>query len=301
TLKYDINLPQSLEPGTHDTRIGIVETSGPEGNAGATIGAIAGVEMQLWIKVPYPGYYIAATLNVPDIGVGESTPITLEVNNLGQNNINSLTATVNIYDSENNIVGTTQTDTISMITKKTETFLLNWDSQNMDAGIYKAIAEINYDGNTKSTETTFTIGELIVKINDIRLNDIPVGSIGKAEIDIENMYTKEVKNVWAELQILKDGNKVGTFNSGSIDLQSKGTGTITGYIDTEGISAGAYTLKVILHYEDKKSEKTKEFNIGNSGKNNAVSSENNSFMWILLIIILITIVFVIYRAKRNSV
>ncbi|MCD6476764.1 MAG: hypothetical protein J7K26_01180, partial [Candidatus Aenigmarchaeota archaeon] len=260
-LQFEINLPQELEPGIHDTRIGVVETTGPEGDTGATVGGIAGVEYQFWVRVPYPGYYISASLNIPDVGIGETIPFTLEINNLGQNDISSLSAIIDIYDSDNNIIKTLQTDTVSLPKSQKKTFVLNWDAPSMDTGTYKAIATINYDGNTKTIKSEFTIGELLVKITDIRINDIQFGTIGKAEIDIESTFNKEISDVWATLEVLKDNNKIKSFNTNPVNIPAKGKEKLIGYIDTEGLETGQYTLKVILHYEDKTSEKTKLFNI----------------------------------------
>ncbi|MBU4124168.1 MAG: hypothetical protein KKI14_01740 [Nanoarchaeota archaeon] len=300
TLKYDINLPQELEPGTHDTRIGIVETAGLEGNSGSTVGAVAGVELQLWIKVPYPGYYIAVSLGIPDVGVGETVPITLEINNLGQNDISSLSAAVDIYDSSNKLIKSFQTDARLVLSSKTETFLLEWVAPSIGVDTYKAVATINYDENIKTVETAFTVGELVVKINNITLNDIPAGAIGKAEINIENTYTKEVNGVWAELFVLKNGNKVSSFNTGSTSLASKRSGIIAGYIDTENMAVGEYNLKVVLHYEDKTAEKTKTFNIIAGSSNLSAWLSSGGFPWWLIIIILIVIIVVIIIIKKRK-
>ncbi|MEM5814607.1 MAG: hypothetical protein QXD77_02220 [Candidatus Aenigmatarchaeota archaeon] len=55
---FNVSFPPALEPGLHDTRIGAVGIP-PQG---ATVAAVAGVEMQFWVYVDYPEKYVSVDI-----------------------------------------------------------------------------------------------------------------------------------------------------------------------------------------------------------------------------------------------
>jgi len=66
-FNFYVKLPESLEPGKNEGRIRAVEVAQAESG----VGGVAGVELQFWVKVPYPEKYIRVGISTQTTKPGE--------------------------------------------------------------------------------------------------------------------------------------------------------------------------------------------------------------------------------------
>jgi len=153
TFSFHVKLPQSLEPGKRDTRIGAVEMVPP----GAAVAAVSGVEMQFWVYVPYPEKYIAvdiATINVPKPNRTMNFTVTLT------NPVNAsidTTADFEIQDANNTTLDRFELGGAFLKKNEFKTFPVSWIVPAY--GDYKAVARANYAGQTTRKEVRFGAAE----------------------------------------------------------------------------------------------------------------------------------------------
>lgn len=248
---YEIKLPEILEPGRHDIRIGAVESSPPSTMSGATIGARGAVESQLWIEVPYPGKYLTASLTSQDAEIGKQVEFTISLNNLGKEIISSVSGNIEIITQNNNSLGVLPTTETANFAPTTSAALKAiWAPSSRDVGTYTAKATIYYDGNTAKAETSFKIGELNLKLINVTSIPIEKEGIGKVDVLIESVWISSISSVFAEV---KAAGK--TAKSESITVEPWSKKIIPIYFSAEGLEAGEYPATAVVYYEGKTAEK----------------------------------------------
>jgi hypothetical protein len=257
SFSYEIKLPSTLEkPGIHDTRIGAVEAAPIPVGGGAQVGARVGVEMQVWVQVPYPGKYASISLDAPNVKVGDVVNFKVSVQNLGTEDFTA-SDEINVFSADGGKVATVFAGSTHVKTKSSGELFARWDTNNVKPGLYVAKANVKYNGASATAENSFSVGGLVVNILDVFVGSIQKDSIGKITIKVESLWNDKIENVFAELFFFdKDGKEVGKVKSESIDLAPSGKADITAFWDTKGLPAGKYEIKVVLHYADKTEEKT---------------------------------------------
>ncbi len=293
TFNIEINLPSEIEkPGLYDTRIGVVEYT--DSLKGATVGAVTGVESQFVILVPYPGKYITASLEIDNTNVNKETDILINVQNLGQEDLNQVNAQITIYDTNGSIVTKLNSNTISIKSKESGSLSTTWIPTNIGAGQYLAKAIIAFDGESSETERYFQIGDLLMEIMDISPLIFNQGEINKIEIKLKSLWNEKISDIYAELIILDQNSEIVSVKTETIEVNPWVEKKIYGYLDFEDITEGEYILKTILHFSDKTIEKEVKIQV----------VKNNLIFFIIIIIVIILLIltiliYVIWRKKKK--
>ena len=251
SFTFDINLPAKLEtPGIHEASIIAVEL--PEDYEGQTsVRATAAVAMQLRVKVPYPGKYLEAKLDIET--KDNKTLFFVSASNLGTDNIQRAKATIDIYDPENKKVATVETTERSIRSKQRVDLV---GSAALTKGAYKAVMNLTYDEHSLIQEKEFKIGDLWIDVREIFVRNFRLGEIAKFNILVESVWNELIQDVYAQLIMkTKDDDIVADIKSPSFDIKPNERTTTFAYWDTEDIGEGVYYGKVILHYEGKTTEK----------------------------------------------
>lgn len=263
---YTINLPSSIEkPGEHFARIVVMEISPPETREevyGSTLIAVAAVVHQVKVKVPYPGKYAEMELYVEESMVNEITSFITPVSNLGEEDIKKAKTKIEILGPTNEKITMVETNEGIIKSKERKELTAQWRA-NVNAGFYHAVATLEYDGKFARAEKTFSVGNLLVEVNDITVKDFTLGTVAKFNIDIESKWNGDIKGIYAQMQIYNAaGDLIADFKSASIDLKPLEKAVLNAYWDTEGISIGDYDAKIILHYSDKTTERQLKVSVG---------------------------------------
>jgi len=256
TFTYTVDLPEKLLAGEHEAKIAAAELP-PEGvEEGIYIGATIVVTSQLIVKVPYPYKYAKIRLSVGKADVNKTTSFYVEVENLGEQDLVNMQASIEILSATNQKIAVLKTNTKTIAAKTRGELIARWKA-DVNPGNYRAIATLVYDeGKIASSEMIFSVGSLKVEVIDISVRNFRLGEIAKFDIVVENKWSEEVKNVYARLQIQDENNNlIANVKTPSIDLQPLSRGVLNAYWDTAGVQEGSYSGKLFLNYANQVIEK----------------------------------------------
>lgn len=259
---YKLKLPENLEkPGIHKEDIVAIEIAEGSNIDGAVIGVTQSVISQLKVRVPYPGKYAEAFLEVLS-GENNQLKFIVPVSNYGKENIKSAKAKIEIYDNSNRKIKTLETDEKEIAIKTKRELLAVWDP-DVAPGIYHAIATVNYDGKEIKTESDFVVGEKALEILSITVSDFTLGQIAKFTILIENKWNQKIKDVYARIKIIdEEGNLISDFKSNTRSIEPLVKSALESYLDTKDLEEGVYDSTLILGYEDKEIQRRLTLEVG---------------------------------------
>jgi hypothetical protein len=246
--------PEGLLPGRHKLFVGAIEALPQTQEIQVGIRARASVQAVIYVDVPYPGVYIEATIKAQDINIGEKEKFVVSVANKGLEAVSRVSARVKVLDIDNNTVAELASSEEKPLGNLSSTdFEFEWDSAAAGAnpGIYRAVANVNYDGSIVTTkEAKFKIGSLSVGITDYT-KEFEAGTISPFFIEIESGWNEMLQGVYGELIV---GGK--SFKTLTSDLNPWQRMKLNGYLDSNGIAEGGYDAKFIVHYAGKTTEKS---------------------------------------------
>lgn len=260
-IDIEFTMPEKLETaGQHEIDIVAVGTTPTDPAQGSVVKADLAVVSKLVIDVPYPDVYVEANLHILDTQEGQPVMINIPVFNKGSRDVASLKAAVEIIDSKGAKVAQAETETARLGKGKNTKLITKTDP--LPSGEYKAVAKVFFDGRETGAATGFNVGELNLQIRSLVVDSFSLGSVAKFDILLYNSWTTELKNVYAEMQITGQDNKVySDFKTVAVDVAPKGVGRLEGYWYTEGVAPGVYNAKVTLHYANKISQRLFELDV----------------------------------------
>ena len=319
SFDYRIRLPEKIDkPGSHQAEIVVSEISEAEGGEDIVIGALVAVVSQLDVKVPYPGKYAVASLDIVSTKPNEEVKFFIRVSNLGEEDIENARAIITILDQNDNEVAKINTDSKEIKAKDRKELMGRW-AANVSLGEYKAIAAVYYDDLATMVEGSFTLGDFFLNPLDISVKNFKLGQIAKFNILMENLANRRIEDAAAQLILLDENeNKIMDIKSMPDEIEALSKKELIAYWDTENIKEGTYVGKIILSYEDKKSEmrirtKVSEDKIeteimGITGlvigveepEEVSAFTKKQILMWSILILILVNIGWFLYFLKSRK-
>lgn len=315
SFNYKIKSPEKIDkPGSHQAEIVVREISAAEEGEDIIIGALIAVVSQLEVKVPFPGKYAVANLDIVNAKPNEEVKFFIRVSNLGEEDIENTTAKIIILDPNNNEIAIISTNSKSIKTKDRKELTGKWTA-NVTLGEYKVITIVCYDDLETIIESSFVIGEFFINSLDISVKNFRLGQIAKFNILVENLANREIKDVAAQLLLFDENeNKVMDIKSTPINVKALDKKELIAYWDTESVKEGTYPGKIILSYEDKAAEKQiRTIVTANEIKTEIVGitafavaapetefKTNSVFVIIIVILILSNIAWFIYYKKLRK-
>jgi len=250
-FSFTVDLPESLEPGTHEIKIFVSELL-PKKAGDISVGVQAEVVFKLYIEVPFPGKYIRAELYA--VEKDDGIDFVLPVYNLGKENIESVTGLVTVYDLYNNKITEEKTNQKSIKKSEAKELIAHWDHDDL-VGEYKATATIFYDEKTLNLDTSFTLGTFFIKLLNIFVENFQLGGIAKFNILVKNLGNVLVKGFYSNIVLSdNDGENVADIESQRIDIGSQAEGKLFAFWDTKDVEKGTYSGKVVLSYGNRSIE-----------------------------------------------
>jgi len=309
SIKYTVNLPQEIKiPGEHKIDIVAREVPAKDAVDGVSVGVSLAVVSQLVINVPYPGKYATTELKIVETSRTDQVDFIVVVHNFGTQKIVEAKGTIDIYGPTNEKIATVVSESGSIDSKMREEFKAVW-SGDINPGKYFAKLSVSYDGDIAEYERTFEVGSSEIEIKDITVRDFKLGEIAKFEILVENKWADTMKNVYTELTIKENGNKIGTFKSASEDVGSLTKETLIAYWDTAGVEEGVYDATVVLYYNEKSASQDMKAHISLSsiyfdafGTGLVTSPTSGGVNWMAIglgVLIIINISWFIFFKFRN--
>jgi len=257
----NIKMPADLEPGPHGLQVGLAE----HGNLkSGNLAGRAGVKANVVVSVPTAGKYLKIMLDAGVANVGEPLDFTLEMKNLGNETIKSISSTISIFESDKKLDFIDVSNVKNLGPLARTTLPATWIA--FKGGNFVAVANVAYDDLPASAKAKFKVGNLVINILDISYDDVLAGAIGKVYIKLESKWNSKISDLFTEVFIYKDGEFVARFNSRPTDIAPWDTYTDTVYIDTKGFQPGVYEGKAIVHYADRTTEQTFKLALRGTGK-----------------------------------
>ena len=313
-FSYMLKLPQNLEPGLHKAEIIAMELPRIQ-ESGTYVGATVAVVSQLFVYVPCPGKCIDAELNILDVEPNSTTQLVVPVINRGKEAIKQAKAIIEIYTLSDEKIATINTDSLPIVPGGRTELTGKW-YVSVASGEYIAKINVLYDGESKKFEKQFMVGKSLLELERILVSDFKLGDIAKLRILIENRWSQELKNVFANLLVYTEKHEImSDIKSSSEDIPALSKHELLAYWDTAGISEGEYDGRLMIKYEKGSTDrdlilKIKSDSLDISGVGFAVSGKagkGTSIVTILGIIIGILVLgniawFVFFkRRQQNSI
>ena len=290
-----IDIPQELTPGTHTNRITIVQAS----SSGGAVGSVAGVELLIGVKVPYPGKYAEISFVADNIKLDSIQNFQVNMINLGREDINLAYSDIDIFNNVGNLVGSVKTNFVSITSGNSVTLKALWDSKGNPRGQYLAKARIFYDELSKEDQKNFNIGDLYMEISNINASRIKKGDIGKVGVNVQSFWNDVIKDVYMQIEFKDKQGQQFSFRSGNLNFEPFSIKNLIVYVDTANINPGSYDAKYTLFYSNKTAQKEDTIFITSGFIVNITLTQ---ILLILVIIILLLLVFVnfIKFKKQNK-
>ena len=202
------------------------------------------------IYVPYPYLYALLNIEVDNVNVGEPVDFVITANNRGQRRIQDASVVLQIYNLLNESIATLNSESTSIESVSLHRFNIQFDTDGILAGEYRAVAKMQYDGEEVSAEKSFNIGTLKVDIDDYT-SEFEVNKTSKFDIYVSSKWNDKIDQIHGEVHV---GNSEPLITP-SVELNPWESKTLSTYWDTSGIELGEHEAKIILLYNDKETEK----------------------------------------------
>jgi len=255
-FKYKIKMPENIadQPGSHQAEIVALEVP-KAGDQGTFVGATVAVVSLVDVYVSCPGKCIEADLNVMDAEQNSTATFIVPVVNRGELGIGDVRATIDIYTALNEKIDSIETDYYPLEPSKRTELTSKWNIE-VPTGNYLAKVTVFYDGESKSFEKQFAIGEQFLTIESILVNNFQLGQIAKLQILVENHWSQELTSVFANLIVYNDRNQAMTdVKSASENIPALSKKELIAYWDTVGVEEGEYNGKLMVKYGQKSTDK----------------------------------------------
>lgn len=311
-VDYTISLPKDLSPGTHVQEIVILEKIEESADS---IGAVAGIITQVYVRVPYPGKYADVDLNIESAESGQDVLFSVIVSNVGKEDINGISANIDIYNSNKNKIEIISLNKLDVPLGNKKESAVSWLA-DVAAGEYYAEATISYGSEVVSIGKKFSVGKEVLDLNSVIVKDFSLGGIAKFEMDVQNKWAEDIKNAYSQTNVFDSNKKmIADFKSPTYDIYALNNQTLFSYWDTEGIGEGIYDAVIYLRYGEKFSKKNVQFEVGKSSlrtiglgyviseKGSNDSGDNLTFFLIVVIVVLVLLNllwFIVFRKKMKK-
>ncbi|MBT4022930.1 hypothetical protein HN789_05310 [archaeon] len=308
TISYSLDLPNNLNPGNHDLKILVMDSS--KSSAENILSANLGIMQSINVIVPYPKKYVIPKTTISKNKQNEEVTFTISVKNVGSKDIENLNAEIEIYNIENSKISTLKTNAISLKSKDKSKIVSKWIATTLP-GKYKAILNVYFDEEKIEKEKNFEIGEPILDIDKVYIETFKLGTIAKFDINVKNYWGEDISRAYLVTEVFDSNNNVvNTFRSDYFNVKKYENNIINTYWDTKNIEPGKYYLSVKLYYLNRNPIKSYKIDVSNKKIRikNSVATANvigifaQEKSWIeiillaaLFIVILVVIYFIIFK------
>jgi hypothetical protein len=307
-IKYKVMLPEKLNPGSRAADLLVVELPVEEtvlilGNKTvifneqeSMIKATVSLIHQLIVNVPYPKKYVSGKLYIDKANVNETVTFTISLFNIGKESVKKAKAVIVIKAPTGEEIAVIKTNEISL-NAQDESKLAGYWTANVGNGNYYAEVIADYDGETFILAKDFSIGDLRIEIEDLKVDNFRLGTIAKFDVLLRSRWNERIPNIYADMQVIdKSGNTMADFKTNIVNLEPKSIGEVSGVWDTAGVEVGKYDVNVKVNYGNKTAEKlfqtivsVDKIEVQESLTGQVISGKNTKRDSILILIVLILI------------
>ncbi|MBI2111938.1 hypothetical protein HYT52_00175, partial [Candidatus Woesearchaeota archaeon] len=235
-VDFSISLPSSIPPGTSSANI-VVEQA-LESSTDNVISSKVILKHKIIVQGPYPDKYIIASVNFQE--TGSQIEFVSEVENLGKQDLQEVQTKFYVNDKEQQ-AQTKETETTSLKTNENKLLKTTVNKDIFDLGEFEVSAITTYDGQQVEVVKKLVVGEPNVEISYFD-KFLIANKINQYTLDLLNQWNLEIKNVFVDVEVKKDGQKIDAFRTKSVDLEAEMSKRINDYYDARNINPGKYAF-----------------------------------------------------------
>ena len=313
---FEVSLPDELPPGESGTHI-VVEQKLSSTEQGFIASKLV-LRHKILVQGPYPDKFIKTKINFRQDG--DLITLISEVENFGKEDISKLQTNfyVNDKNQQEHEVGTKST---SLKRKENKLLTATLAKDSFGEGEFEVKAVTTYDDQQTELVKKMQIGKPEIDITYFNKYFVS-GEINKYSLDLLNKWNKQIENVFVEVEVNKDNQKVDSFTTPSTEIPGLSVKKVSDYFDARKKNAGKYSFDMVVNYWNSYKMDTKTFNSellekerfneisdttasstlsGASTFDNSSNSSDDFYFWVVTFIIFAIIVsFFIYRRSHHS-
>ncbi len=241
-VEFSVSLPKDVPPGESSAYIVFEETLGRLGEN--EISSKIVLKHKMIIHGPYPDKYIEVKLNFHERE--DSYELVAEVNNLGKKDISSVQSTFFVNDKEQK-ERELETETVPLKSKETKLLTTKLEKNALKRGEFDVLAITQFDDQKIEAFKTLLVGRPEVEVVYFDPYFV-LDTINQYSLDLLNKWNTKVENVFVDVEIKRDNQKVDEFRTKSIDIQGETIKRINDYFDTHGMTRGKYTFDMVVNF-----------------------------------------------------
>ena len=314
-ITYVLKMPQGMKPGPHLGEIVIVQLPEQLPSGDAFVGASVAVITQVQVFVPYPGKYAEADMSVAGFDSPGKVTFVIPIHNRGDLDIVRARAIIDIYGPLNEKITSVSTNEISIMSEERKEVVGEWMA-DVPPGRYRAVATVIYDEKTAQVEKQFNVGNKILSLEQVEVNDFNLGQIAKFEKRVNNEWSESIVGAYAQMFVYnEEGEIMADFKSATYDIAPLSKVLMVAFWDTDGVRTGTYDASVFLKYGEQSSQQDLKLEVSDNNINviglGYVISErdgssgglfSNSLMVVLIavigVLVLINVIWFLVLRKR---
>lgn len=243
-VEFEIKFKKSeVPPGGSSANIVIEERF--EGSQPNTVSSKLLLKHKINIVGTYPDLYIEGSLNFHE--KDDKIELVAEAKNLGRKDIKEIQTIFYVNDKEQK-EHELETSTASLKTKETTLLTTTIEKDYFEnAGQYEVSAVTKYDDQTLELYKMLVIGKPEV---DITYFDryLIAHKVNQYTLDLLNKWNQQIRNVYVDVEVLKDGNKIDSFRTRSVDIEAEMMQRVSDYLDAKDKGPGEYTFEMTVHF-----------------------------------------------------
>lgn len=305
-VSFSINLPTELPPGTSTANI-IVEEELLSTDPNVVSSKII-LKHKIIVEGPYPDKYIKNKLNFHENG--DKIEFVSEVENLGKEDIKKLHTKFYVNDKQQQ-AHVLETETTPLKTKENKLLKSTLERDLFELGEFEVSAVTTYDDQKIEMVKNLLVGQPKVEVTYFD-KYFTAYKINEYSMDLLNKWNQEIENVYVDVEVKKDNQKIDQFRTKSVDIEGLMTERINDYFDAQDKAPGKYTFDLIVNFWNKYRMEQKTFhgellteedaeNLVGRAFGDSGSSFVSTLLWLILILILAGItIFVVWRYKQRD-
>ncbi len=260
-----INLPLTTPPGVSTSYVVVEQDLGSTGPN--VISSRVLLKHKVLVQGEYPDKYVEVKVNFQD--QGNEIQFVSEVENLGKKDIERVKTTffvngeeldgeeldaeeglsqdAELAGKEEQIMPVAETETVSLDRKETKLLKTKVDKSLFSLGEYKVSAITEYDDLEVELVKELRIGKPEVDVTYFNPYFVSY-QVNEYAMDLLNKWNKKIKNVFVDVEIKKNEQKIDEFRTKSVDIESLAMERIQDYLDARDKEPGSYTFNLVVNF-----------------------------------------------------
>ena len=291
-VEFEVHLPENIPPGISTANIVVEEKL--TGAGSNVISSKIVLKHKIIVEGPYPDKYIKAKLNFHE--QSDTIKFVSEVENLGKLDINQIKTTFYVNDKEQK-QQVLETETTTLQKKENKLLSAEVSRDVFELGEFEVSAVTKYDDQQVEVIQKLLVGRPEVDITYFDKYFI-ADKINQYAMELLNKWNQKVENVYVDVEIKKDDQKVDQFRTKSVDIEGEMVKRINDYFDARGKEEGKYVFEMVVNFwnsyrmEQKTfevelltDEEFKDVSSGNMNAalvGNAAGSGGNGTLWVII-------------------